>query len=237
MNKDEEEIYGGCFISHFYVFILETEYLFVNIMGTLSNSQQAVRAQGIVLGTSVIGFLLYALFYRIKSAAAKKVVTVMFPIVMAVCLFFLYEADSYAICLLVGCVVFVLLGLFGSALHYHALFYVGRDSHLALLIGAAYALGLLFQFICNNLVRSQMVQLFFVFILFAATVYYLLMQKEAVEMELVAEGEKQEKITGLLLILCVLCMTMILQHWIMPLRCSMQEEVWMLDSGRDFCWR
>ena len=76
-------------------------FLFVNIMGTLSNSQQAVRAQGIVLGTSVIGFLLYALFYRIKSAAAKKVVTVMFPIVMAVCLFFLYEADSYAICLLV----------------------------------------------------------------------------------------------------------------------------------------
>lgn len=28
-------------------------------------------------------------------------------------------------------------------------------------------------------------------------------------MELVAEGEKQEKITGLLLILCILCMTMI----------------------------
>ena len=200
---------AGVLLAIFTFLFLETEYLFVNIMGTLSNSQQAVRAQGIVLGTSVIGFLLYALFYRIKSAAAKKVVTVMFPIVMAVCLFFLYEADSYAICLFVGCVVFVLLGLFGSALHYHALFYVGRDSHLALLVGAAYALGLLFQFICNNLVRSQMVQLIFVFILFAATVYYLLMQKEAVEMELVAEGEKQEKITGLLLILCILCMTMI----------------------------
>ena len=200
---------AGVLLAIFTFLFLETEYLFVNIMGTLSNSQQAVRAQGIVLGTSVIGFLLYALFYRIKSAAAKKVVTVMFPIVMAVCLFFLYEADSYAICLLVGCVVFVLLGLFGSALHYHALFYVCRDSHLALLIGAAYALGLLFQFICNNLVRSQMVQLILVFILFAATVYYLLMQKEAVEMELVAEGEKQEKITGLLLILCILCMTMI----------------------------
>ena len=200
---------AGVLLAIFTFLFLETEYLFVNIMGTLSNSQQAVRAQGIVLGTSVIGFLLYALFYRIKSAAAKKVVTVMFPIVMAVCLFFLYEADSYAICLFVGCVVFVLLGLFGSALHYHALFYVGRDSHLALLIGAAYALGLLFQFICNNLVRSQMIQLILVFILFAATVYYLLMQKEAVEMELVAEGEKQEKITGLLLILCILCMTMI----------------------------
>ena len=164
-------------------------------MGTLSNSRQAVSAQGIVLGVSVIGFVLYALFHRIKSAFVKRVVTVMFPLIMAVCLFFLYEADSYAICLFVGCVVFVLLGLFGSALHYHALFYVGRDSHLALLIGVAYALGLLFQFICNNLVRSQMVQLIFVFILFAATVYYLLIRKEAVELEPVDKGEKQKKIT------------------------------------------
>lgn len=114
-------------------------------MGTLSNSRQAVSAQGIVLGVSVIGFLLYALFHRIKSAFVKRVVTVVVPLVMAVCLSLLYEADSYAICFFVGCVVFVLLGLFGSALHYHALFYVGRDSHLALLIGVAYALGLLFS--------------------------------------------------------------------------------------------
>lgn len=63
---------AGVLLAIFTFLFLETEYLFVNIMGTLSNSQQAVRAQGIVLGTSVIGFLLYALFYRIKSAAAKK---------------------------------------------------------------------------------------------------------------------------------------------------------------------
>lgn len=142
---------AGVLLAIFTFLFLETEYLFVNIMGTLSNSRQAVSAQGIVLGVSVIGFVLYALFHRIKSAFVKRVVTVMFPLIMAVCLFFLYEADSYAICLFVGCVVFVLLGLFGSALHYHALFYVGRDSHLALLVGVAYALGLLFQFICNNL--------------------------------------------------------------------------------------
>ena len=200
---------AGVLLAIFTFLFLETEYLFVNIMGTLSNSRQAVSAQGIVLGVSVIGFVLYALFHRIKSAFVKRVVTVMFPLIMAVCLFFLYEADSYAICLFVGCVVFVLLGLFGSALHYYALFYVGRDSHLALLIGAAYALGLLFQFICNNLVRSQMVQLIFVFILFAATVYYLLIRKEAVELEPVDKGEKQKKITGYILVLCVLCMTMI----------------------------
>ena len=200
---------AGVLLAIFTFLFLETEYLFVNIMGTLSNSRQAVSTQGIVLGVSVIGFLLYALFHRIKSAFVKRVVTVMFPLIMAVCLFFLYEADSYAICLFAGCVVFVLLGLFGSALHYYALFYVGRDSHLALLIGVAYALGLLFQFICNNLVRSQMVQLIFVFILFAATVYYLLIRKEAVELEPVDKGEKQKKITGYILVLCVLCMTMI----------------------------
>jgi len=69
-------------------FLMETKNnairLFVNIMGTLSNSRQAVSAQGIVLGVSVIGFLLYALFHRIKSAFVKRVVTVMFPLIMAV---------------------------------------------------------------------------------------------------------------------------------------------------------
>ena len=91
---------AGVLLAIFTFLFLETEYLFVNIMSAFSSSQQAVSAQGIVLGVSVIGFVLYALFHRIKSAFVKRVVTVMFPLIMAVCLFFLYEADSYAICLL-----------------------------------------------------------------------------------------------------------------------------------------
>jgi len=62
---------AGVLLAIFTFLFLETEYLFVNIMGTLSNSRQAVSAQGIVLGVSVIGFLLYALFHRIKSAFVK----------------------------------------------------------------------------------------------------------------------------------------------------------------------
>ena len=93
---------AGVLLAIFTFLFLETEYLFVNIMSAFSSSQQAVSAQGIVLGVSVIGFVLYALFHRIKSAFVKRVVTVMFPLIMAVCLFFLYEADSYAICLFAG---------------------------------------------------------------------------------------------------------------------------------------
>ena len=48
---------AGVLLAIFTFLFLETEYLFVNIMGTLSNSQQAVRAQGMVLGVSVIGFV------------------------------------------------------------------------------------------------------------------------------------------------------------------------------------
>ena len=64
---------AGVLLAIFTFLFLETEYLFVNIMGTLSNSRQAVSAQGIVLGVSVIGFVLYALFHRIKSAFVKRV--------------------------------------------------------------------------------------------------------------------------------------------------------------------
>ena len=55
---------AGVLLAIFTFLFLETEYLFVNIMGTLSNSRQAVSTQGIVLGVSVIGFLLYALFQK-----------------------------------------------------------------------------------------------------------------------------------------------------------------------------
>ena len=74
---------AGVLLAIFTFLFLETEYLFVNIMSAFSSSQQAVSAQGIVLGVSVIGFLLYALFHRIKSAFVKRVVTVMFPLIMA----------------------------------------------------------------------------------------------------------------------------------------------------------
>ncbi len=74
----------------------------------------------------------------------------------------------------------------------------------------AYALGLLFQFICNNLVRSQMVQLIFVFILFAATVYLSAHTKGSSGVRACGQGGKnRKKITGYILVLCVLCMTMI----------------------------
>ena len=47
---------AGVLLAIFTFLFLETEYLFVNIMGTLSNSRQAVSTQGIVLGVSGIGF-------------------------------------------------------------------------------------------------------------------------------------------------------------------------------------
>lgn len=63
MNKDEEEIYGGCFISHFYVFILETEYLFVNIMGTLSDSRQGSECSRELCWVSASLVLFYMLYF------------------------------------------------------------------------------------------------------------------------------------------------------------------------------
>ena len=49
---------AGVLLAIFTFLFLETEYLFVNIMSAFSSSQQAVSAQGIVLGVSVIGFVL-----------------------------------------------------------------------------------------------------------------------------------------------------------------------------------
>ena len=60
---------AGVLLAIFTFLFLETEYLFVNIMGTLSNSRQAVSTQGIVLGVSVpcifvpFNFFLFYMLY------------------------------------------------------------------------------------------------------------------------------------------------------------------------------
>lgn len=56
---------------------------------------------------------------------------------------------------LAGLVLFLLLGLFGSAVFYVSMRMMKTDRYLARTVGISYALGILLQFANNNLVRSE----------------------------------------------------------------------------------
>ena len=49
MNKDEEEIYGGCFISHFYVLFLETEDVQALDLGAFAEKYSLTKRETEVL--------------------------------------------------------------------------------------------------------------------------------------------------------------------------------------------
>ena len=62
---------------------------------------------------------------------------------------------SYAAILISGMVLFFVLGFFGSAVHSIAARIVRASAALARIVGIAYALGILLQFLNNNLVNVE----------------------------------------------------------------------------------
>lgn len=137
-----------------YIF-LGTEYLFDNMMAYTSDSKGVVIAQSYVLGASVIGFILFPMIHRLLKKSTKYIMVFTGSIVSVICLFIIQQHQSYHLILMSGCVVFILLGIAGSAVHYIAASALNKDRHLSKTIGFSYALGLLLQFINNDVIDNS----------------------------------------------------------------------------------
>ena len=57
-----------------------------------------------------------------------------------------------------GCVFFLFAGMFGSKVHDQAADILKNSNHMALMVGTAYAAGLLLQFVNNNLITDNRIQ-------------------------------------------------------------------------------
>lgn len=139
---------------------LGTEYLFDNMMALVTDSKQVVIAQSYILGVSVIGFLLYAVIDHFinMSTNIKYIGCFAMVVISIICIFIIQHHSSYEVILISGCIVFILLGIAGSAIHFMAARELKGDNHLAKTVGVAYALGLFLQFINNNLVNDDLVE-------------------------------------------------------------------------------
>ena len=141
-------------LAFFNFIFLGIEYQFDNMMALVTGPEQVVTAQGYVLGASVLGFLLY-------PAAASRIKEKFWQIVVfagalagVICVFVIWQHNSYGTILAAGCICFVLMGMAGSAVHY----YLPREAepeHLAKTIGISYAVGILLQFLNNNLIKND----------------------------------------------------------------------------------
>lgn len=159
MNESyDKKIMAILAVALFNYIFLGTEYLFDNMMAYVVDSEGVVLAQSYILGASVVGFVLFGVFHRLLPANMKHFCFLGGTCIAVICIFLVEQHASYEMILIPGLIFFVLLGVMGSGIHYLVFAALGDSRHLGKMMGMAYALGVFFQFVNNNLVRSEMVQ-------------------------------------------------------------------------------
>ena len=165
----------------FYFVFLGAEYLFDNMMAYATDSDGVVLAQSYILGISVIGFLLYAPLERLMTQTVQKIVRMAGMVVLIASLFVICGHISYAVTMAAGLLAFLLLGYFGSAIHYMVTRVLDDRTILARTVGVAYAFGILLQFLNNNLIHSDWAEA--VFLAIATLLMVLLFYNQMQETE------------------------------------------------------
>lgn len=136
---------------------LGTEYLFDNMMSFVTSPEQVITAQGYILGASVIGFVLYPWLSLKISESVHAIAVFAGALIEIICIFVIWQHASYVLILIAGCLAYALLGIVGSAVHYHLSCVVKRDS-LAKTVSISYALGILFQYLNTHLMQNSIAE-------------------------------------------------------------------------------
>ena len=200
---------------------LGAEYLYVDVLSRMVSEDKTVLAQNYALGVSTAGFLLYPLLNRFCKNRLKAVCFVMISLASVLCIALICMGTAYTATFIAGLVLFLLLGLAGSAVFYVSMRMMKTDRYLARTVGISYALGILLQFANNNLVRSETAEAIILSI-FLLLLVWMLIKNDRVYCEDKAEASSDEEksesntgehtkgsIVGILMILLVVLMTFI----------------------------
>lgn len=215
MNKETTNKSLAVIAIAFFNFIfLGSEYLFDNMMAYVTDAHGVVLAQSYILGASVIGYVLTPFIIRKAGEAMGRILLMIGAISGVSCIFIVQQHASYLLILNAGLILFVLLGAAGSRTHYVAVRIIGNGRHLAKMMGVAYALGILIQFINNNCVKTDTIQSIVLSVL--AMLFLVIMMKLSDEEKTVPQPEKEQKrtiknpaVSVVALIVCVILMTCI----------------------------
>lgn len=134
------------------------EYLYVDIISFSVSEGKAVTAQNYALGISMVGFILYPVFNRFCKNTCRTILSILITASSVVCVFLICRNISYGATLISGLILFLFLGLIGSAVFYISVCMLPNDKYLARTVGISYMLGILLQFANNNLVPSEAIE-------------------------------------------------------------------------------
>ena len=151
------------------------------MMAFQTDSGGVVLAQSYVLGSSTVGFLLFGILDGKLRERAKKAGSAGAGVLAAACLW----GDPgyirvYGSILAAGLILYVLLGIAGSLVHYRAAcrYGMGRTSG-GKRWGVSYAIGLFLQFLENNLIHNAAVEAVILTVAFWALLFLVEKRKVA----------------------------------------------------------
>lgn len=158
-KKDRIPYINAVILMGLFTFLfLGAEYLYVDVLSRMVSEYKTVLAQNYALGVSAAGFLLYPLFHRFCKKRLKIIISAIISLASVLCIALICMGTAYTTTFITGLVLFLLLGLFGSAAFYVSMRMMKTDRYLARTVGISYALGILLQFANNNLIQSQIAQ-------------------------------------------------------------------------------
>ena len=133
---------------------LGSEFFFDSQIGLLISAEGVVGAQAMILGASVVGFLAYAPIS--KLAGGRRALRAVEAVGAIAALVTITVAESALAMQITGCIAFFLLGSLGAEAHWSMARAFEGSPSLAKGAGAAYAAGILLQFLSNQFVPAGM---------------------------------------------------------------------------------
>lgn len=133
---------------------LGSEFFFDSRIGLLISAEGVVDAQAMILGASVVGFLAYAPIS--KLAGGRRALRAVEAVGAIAVLVTIAVAESALAMQIAGCIAFFLLGSLGAEAHWSMARAFEGSPSLAKGAGAAYAAGILLQFLSNQFVPAGM---------------------------------------------------------------------------------
>ena len=133
---------------------LGSEFFFDSQIGLFISAEGVVGAQAMILGASVVGFLAYAPIS--KLAGGRRALRAVEAVGAIAALVTITVAESALAMQTTGCIAFFLLGSLGAEAHWSMARAFEGSPSLAKGAGAAYAAGILLQFLSNQFVPAGM---------------------------------------------------------------------------------
>lgn len=133
---------------------LGSEFFFDSRIGLFISAEGVVGAQAMILGASVIGFLAYAPIS--KLAGGRRALRAVEAVGAIAALVTIAVVESALAMQIAGCIAFFLLGSLGAEAHWSMARAFEGSPSLAKGAGAAYAAGILLQFLSNQFVPAGM---------------------------------------------------------------------------------